>query len=313
MLAAVEVVMIPRRKSKERLKKPPWLKQRLPSGSVHEKFSALLNKEQIHTVCQEAQCPNIWECFSRKTATFMIMGDRCTRNCRFCAVAHGPDSPPDPAEPARIAGTVQNLQIDYAVITSVTRDDLPDGGASFFVQTVNEIRQRVPDVRIELLIPDFQGNQNAVKSIVRTHPDVLNHNIETVQRLYAAVRPEAIYQRSLDLLKQVVTDTPKVITKSGLMLGLGELPEEIHNTLEDLFEAGCRLLTLGQYLQPTQTHLPVERFLPPEEFSDWGKIALDMGFTGVASGPFVRSSYQAKKLFQIASTYDHTKAAVKFL
>jgi len=243
----------------------------------------------------------------------MIMGDRCTRNCRFCAVAHGPDSPPDPAEPARIAGTVQNLQIDYAVITSVTRDDLPDGGASFFVRTVNEIRQRVPEVRIELLIPDFKGSENAVKSIVRTQPDVLNHNIETVRRLYAAVRPEAIYRRSLHLLKQVVTDTPEMITKSGLMLGLGELPEEIHNTLEDLFEAGCRLLTLGQYLQPTQAHLPVDRFLSPEEFSDWRKVALDMGFTEVASSPFVRSSYQAKKLFQTASAYDHTKAAVKIL
>ena len=297
--------MIQRQKSNERLKKPSWLKQRLPSGSVHEEFSARLNKEQIHTVCQAAQCPNIWECFSRKTATFMIMGDRCTRNCRFCAVAHGPDSPPDPDEPARIAGTVQNLQIDYVVITSVTRDDLSDGGASFFVRTVNEIRQTVPDVRIELLIPDFQGDEDAVKSIVQTHPDVLNHNIETVGRLYAAVRPEAIYRRSLDLLKQVVTEAPKVITKSGLMLGFGELPEEIHNTLEDLFAAGCRLLTLGQYLQPTKAHLPVDRFLPPEEFSDWRKIALDMGFTEVASGPFVRSSYQAKKLFQTALLYDH--------
>ncbi|MBW2556932.1 MAG: lipoyl synthase, partial [Deltaproteobacteria bacterium] len=274
--------MIQRQKSKERLKKPSWLKQRLPSGSVHEKFSALLNKEQIHTVCQEAQCPNIWECFSRKTATVMIMGDRCTRNCRFCAVAHGPDSPPDPDEPARIARTAQNLQIDYAVITSVTRDDLSDGGASFFVRTVNELRQRIPDALIELLIPDFKGDQDAVRSILEVHPDVLNHNIETVPRLYAAVRPEAIYQRSLDLLKQVFTDTPKVITKSGLMLGLGELPQEIHNTLEDLFETGCRLLTLGQYLQPTKAHLPVDRFLPPGEFSHWRKIALDMGFAEVA-------------------------------
>jgi lipoic acid synthetase len=296
--------MIHRRKSEERLKKPPWLKQRLPSGSVHEKFSALLNQEQIHTVCQEAQCPNIWECFSRKTVTFMIMGDRCTRNCRFCAVAHGPNSPPDPDEPARIAKTAQNLQIDYAVITSVTRDDLPDGGASFFVRTVKEIRQSVPDALIELLIPDFKGDQDAVRSILEVQPDVLNHNIETVPRLYAAVRPEAIYRRSLGILKQVVTETPKVITKSGLMLGLGELPQEIHNTLEDLFEAGCRLLTLGQYLQPTKAHLPVDRFLPPGEFSHWRKIALDMGFAEVASGPFVRSSYQAKKLFQTASRDD---------
>ena len=296
--------MIQRQKSDTRLKKPPWLKQRLPSGSVHETFSALLNKEQIHTVCQAAQCPNIWECFSRKTATFMIMGDRCTRNCRFCAVAHGPDSPPDPDEPFRIARTAQNLQIDYAVITSVTRDDLPDGGASFFVQTVNEIRQRIPDARIELLIPDFKGDQDAVRSILEVHPDVLNHNIETVPRLYAAVRPEAVYRRSLDLLKPAVNEAPKVITKSGLMLGLGELPQEIQNTLEDLLETGCRLLTLGQYLQPTKAHLPVDRFLPPEEFSRWRNIALDMGFTEVVSGPFVRSSYKAKRLFQAAAVND---------
>jgi len=234
----------------------------------------------------------------------MIMGDRCTRNCRFCAVAYGPDSPPDPDEPARIARTAQNLQIDYAVITSVTRDDLPDGGASFFVRTVNEIRQRIPDVLIELLIPDFKGDQDAVRSILEVHPDVLNHNIETVPRLYAAVRPEAIYRRSLDLLKLVVNEVPKVITKSGLMLGLGELPQEIHNTLEDLLETGCRLLTLGQYLQPTKAHLPVDRFLPPGEFSRWRNIALDMGFAEVASGPFVRSSYGAKNLFQTASLND---------
>jgi lipoic acid synthetase len=294
-----------RQKSNKRPKKPPWLKKRLPSGSVHETFSLLLNQENIHTVCQEAQCPNIWECFSRKTATFMIMGDRCTRNCRFCAVANGPNSPPDPDEPARIARTAQDLQIDYAVITSVTRDDLPDGGASFFVRTVNEIRQRIPDVRIELLVPDFQGNEDAVRSIVQAHPDVLNHNMETVERLYAAVRPEAIYRRSLDLLYQVATDNPKIITKSGLMLGLGELSREIHTTLEDLLETGCRLLTLGQYLQPTKAHLPVERYLPPEEFSRWRNIALDRGFTEVTSGPFVRSSYEAKKLFQTASSHHH--------
>jgi lipoic acid synthetase len=294
-----------RQKSNQRLKTPPWLKQRLPSGSAHETFSALLNRENIHTVCQEAHCPNIWECFSRKTATFMIMGDRCTRNCRFCAVAHGTNRPPDPDEPARIARTAQDLQIDYAVITSVTRDDLPDGGASFFVRTANEIRQRISDVRIELLVPDFQGNEDAISSIVQARPDVLNHNMETVERLYAAVRPEAIYRRSLALLKQVATDSLKIITKSGLMLGLGELPHEIHDTLGDLLETGCRLLTLGQYLQPTKAHLPVDRFLPPEEFSHWRNIALDMGFTEVASGPIVRSSYQAKNLFLTASTTDH--------
>ena len=287
-----------RRVAEEHTVKPPWLKQRLPSGSVHEKFSSLIGKAQLHTVCQKAQCPNIYQCFSRKTATFMIMGDRCTRNCRFCAVAHGPDNPPDPEEPVRIAGMVRDLNLDYVVITSVTRDDLPDGGAFFFVRTVKEVRRKVPHALVELLIPDFQGNKDALRSITEVRPDVLNHNIETVPRLYSIVRPEAIYQRSLNLLKQVITFDSGIITKSGLMLGLGELPEEIRNTLQDLLEAGCQLLTLGQYLRPTKDHLPVKRFIPPKEFDHWRKIALKMGFTEVASGPFVRSSYQAKKLYR---------------
>ncbi|MBW2605707.1 MAG: lipoyl synthase [Deltaproteobacteria bacterium] len=278
--------------------KPIWLKQRLPSGSMHEKVAALIGKAKIHTVCQKAQCPNIWECFSRKTATFMIMGDHCTRNCMFCAVTHGPNRFPDPEEPVRIAGMVQNLNLDYVVITSVTRDDLPDGGASFFVRTVKEIRRKVPHALIELLIPDFQGNKDALRNIVEIRPDVLNHNIETIPRLYTTVRPEAIYQRSLDLLRQVVTFDSTIITKSGLMLGLGEQPEEILNTLKDLLDAGCQLVTMGQYLQPTKAHLPVERYIPPREFNHWRKIALEMGFAEVASGPFVRSSYNAKKLYR---------------
>ncbi|MFO7555418.1 MAG: lipoyl synthase [Desulfobacterales bacterium] len=290
--------MTSHRVAEEHTVKPPWLKQRLPSGSVHEKFSSLIGKAKLHTVCQKAQCPNIYQCFSRKTATFMIMGDRCTRNCRFCAVAHGPDNPLDPEEPVRIAGMVRDLNLDYVVITSVTRDDLPDGGASFFVRTVKEVRRKVPHALVELLIPDFQGNKDALRSITEVRPDVLNHNIETVPRLYSIVRPEAIYQRSLNLLKQVITFDSGIITKSGLMLGLGELPEEIHNTLQDLLEAGCQLLTLGQYLRPTKNHLPVERFIPPKEFDHWRKIALKMGFAEVASGPFVRSSYQAKKLYR---------------
>ena len=192
--------MTSRRLAEEQKVSPPWLKKRLSSGSVHEKFSSLLSQTQIHTVCQEAQCPNIWECFSLKTATFMIMGDHCTRNCRFCAVAHGPNRLPDPEEPVRIAGMVQNLNLDYVVITSVTRDDLPDGGASFFVRTVKEIRRKVPDIIIELLIPDLQGNKDALKSITEVRLDVLNHNIETVPRLYTMVRPDAIYHRSINLL-----------------------------------------------------------------------------------------------------------------
>jgi lipoic acid synthetase len=293
--------MKPHRVEEGQRGKPYWLKQRLPAGFICEEVGNLINNTKVHTVCQEAQCPNIWECFSRKTATFMIMGNRCTRNCRFCAVAHGPNRFPDPEEPARIAGMVQNLNLDYVVITSVTRDDLPDGGSSFFVRTVKEIRRKVPNALVELLIPDFQGNKDALKSIIEVRPDVLNHNIETVPRLYAIVRPEAIYQRSLNLLKQVVTFDSTIITKSGLMLGLGEQPEEIINALKDLLDAGCQLVTMGQYLQPTKTHLPVERYIPPKEFDNWRKIALEMGFTEVAGGPFVRSSYNAKNLYQAAT------------
>lgn len=291
--------------------KPVWLKQRLPSGSAHEKVGAMISKAKIHTVCEKAQCPNIWECFSRKTATFMIMGDHCTRNCGFCAVAHGPNRFPDPEEPVRIAGMVQNLNLDYVVITSVTRDDLPDGGASFFVRTVKEIRQKVPHALIELLIPDFKGNKDSLKRIIEVRPDVLNHNIETIPRLYTMIRPEAIYQRSLDLLRRVVTFDSTIITKSGLMLGLGEQPEEILNALKDLLDAGCQLVTMGQYLQPTKAHLPVERYIPPEEFDNWRKIALEMGFVEVASGPFIRSSYNAKKLFQAVSVVTPSSSGLR--
>jgi lipoyl synthase len=283
---------------KEHGSKPVWLKKRFPSGAIHEEVGTLISKAKIHTVCQKAQCPNIWECFSRKTATFMIMGDRCTRNCRFCAVVHGPRHPPDPDEPARVAETVRRLNLDYVVVTSVTRDDLADGGAFFFVRTINEIRKEVPDALIELLIPDLKGNKDALRSIVEARPDVLNHNIETVPRLYPVVRPEAVYRRSLDLLKQVVAFDSSIVAKSGLMLGLGENTGEILDTLKDLLNAGCRLLTLGQYLQPTKAHLPVKRFVPPQEFDNWRKIAIEMGFIEAACGPFVRSSYHAKKLYQ---------------
>ena len=291
------------RVTKKQQVKPPWLKRRLPSGFICEEVGTLINNAKVHTVCQEAQCPNIWECFSRKTATFMIMGDHCTRNCRFCAVANGPNRFPDPEEPLRIARMVHNLSLDYVVITSVTRDDLPDGGASFFVRTVKEIRRKVPHALIELLTPDFQGNKDALRSIAEVRPDVLNHNIETVPRLYTIVRPEAAYRRSLDLLKHVVTFDSTIITKSGLMLGLGEQPEEILNTLKDLLDAGCQLVTIGQYLQPTKAHLPVERYIPPKEFDDWRNVALEVGFAEVASGPFVRSSYHAKKLYQTVKPF----------
>jgi lipoic acid synthetase len=284
--------------SKSHAPKPPWLKKRLPSGPDFENVKVLINESQLHTVCQEAKCPNIWECFSKYTATFLILGDRCTRNCRFCAVTHGPLTPPDPKEPARVAKTAQAMNLQYVVVTSVTRDDLPDGGAGIFADTILEIRNRMPDTKVEVLIPDFQGNAQAIETVLKAHPDVLNHNIETVPRLYSTVRPEAVYARSLELLKSVPTFDPAIPTKSGLMLGLGETSYEIHQTLEDLLDAGCRILTLGQYLQPTHKHLSVTRFVTPDEFDHWQKIAYGLGFSEVASGPFVRSSYDAHELFQ---------------
>ena len=284
--------------SKIILKKPPWLKRSLPSGSEQEAVRALLRKGRLHTVCQEAKCPNLWECFSQKTATFLIMGSRCTRNCRFCAVSHGPVSPPDREEPIRVAEAVQQMQLSYVVITSVTRDDLSDGGASYFSATIHEIRKKISDILVEVLIPDFQGNEASIQSIVDAQPDILNHNLETVPRLYNSVRPQAGYRRSLELLKHVHLYDPDLPTKSGLMLGLGEKPEEIQETLKDLLDVGCRILTLGQYLQPSAQHLPVYHFVPPEEFDIWRKKALEIGFSKVASGPFIRSSYHAKTLFQ---------------
>ena len=283
-----------------RLRKPDWLKQRLPSGPDFEKIKGMIRKDRLHTVCQEAGCPNIWECFSHHTATFLIMGSRCTRNCRFCAVTEGPLEPPDPEEPARVASVARQMGLKYVVVTSVTRDDLPDGGAGHFVETIEKLRQEIPDVCVEVLIPDFQGSQNALEAVLNAHPDVLNHNIETVPRLYPEVRPQADYRRSLDLIQRARKYDPARLTKSGLMLGLGEHPAEISRTLEDMFKAGCQMLTLGQYLQPSKDHLPVKRYIPPEEFEEWRRSALQMGFAEVASGPFVRSSYHAKELFQEA-------------
>ena len=283
---------------KTQKQKPPWLKRRLPSGPDYGYIRRLVDKGQLHTVCQEAKCPNIWECFSHHTATFLILGDRCTRNCRFCAVAHDPVGPPDQNEPMRVAQAAKEMGLKYVVVTSVTRDDLPDGGAGHFAATIHELRKYLPDALIEVLIPDFQGSKDALKTVVDSRPDVLNHNIETVQRLYSSVRPGAGYQRSLDLLGKVKAMTEGIPTKSGLMLGLGETDDEIRNTLKDLSGVGCDYLTLGQYLQPTKSHLPVERYIPPEEFEEWKIWALEIGFTEEASGPFVRSSYHAKELFQ---------------
>ena len=278
--------------------KPRWLKKRLPTGPEYEKVKQLIDEDRLHTVCQEAKCPNMWECFSQQTATFLIMGSRCTRNCRFCSVAQGPAGPPDPAEPERVAEAVLQMGLSYVVITSVTRDDLADGGAVYFAKTIEAVHRRIPSAKVEVLIPDFQGNARALETVLNAQPDILNHNIETVPRLYPIVRPQARYGRSLQLFSRVKTYAPGMPIKSGLMLGLGESFEEIRSTLKDLIEAGCRILTLGQYLQPSKAHLSVKRFVSPDEFEDWKHTALEMGFSEVASGPFVRSSYHARELYQ---------------
>jgi len=289
--------MMQNQRSKKQVPKPHWLKRRLPTGGMYEEMRTLLTESRLHTVCEEARCPNIWECFSQQTSTFLIMGPRCTRNCGFCAVFHGPPDPPDPDEPARVAETAEHMRLTYVVVTSVTRDDLPDGGAGHFARTIEEIRKRIPNVLVEVLIPDFQGSKGALVTVVGAHPDVLNHNLETVPRLYPVVRPGAAYSRSLELLRLARQIDPSIRTKSGLMLGLGEVSEEVKRTLKDLVDTGCSILTLGQYLQPTRQHLPVRRFIPPEEFDQWRETALEMGFSEAACGPFVRSSYHARELY----------------
>lgn len=278
--------------------KPRWLRRRLPTGPEYERIRHLIKDQRLATVCQEAMCPNQFECFGRGTATFMILGDRCSRNCRFCAVGHGPQGPPDPEEPGRVAEAVRALGLRYCVITSVTRDDLADGGAGHFAATIQTLRAKNPQLLIEVLIPDFQGDAEALATVLAAGPDVLNHNLETVARLYPIVRPEAKYGRSLELLRQSKAIAPGVATKSGIMVGLGETTEELLQLFADLRQADCDILTIGQYLQPSRGHLEVIRFLPPEEFVTLGQQALALGFGAVAAAPFVRSSYQAEGLYR---------------
>jgi lipoic acid synthetase len=294
--------IIPMSASINRIKtgKPKWLRRSLPTGPEYEKIRQLLKSHDLTTVCREAKCPNQFECYGKGTATFMILGERCTRNCRFCAVGHQPESLPDPEEPERVAEAVVILGLRYAVVTSVTRDDLADGGASFFAETIRALRKRSPKTLVEVLIPDLQGNWQALKTILEAGPDVLNHNIETVAALYPEVRPQAQYRRSLELLRQAKVISPRIPTKSGIMLGFGETHTDLQQTWHDLLAAGCDILTMGQYLQPSADHLPVHRFLPPEEFTELETEALALGFAGVASAPFVRSSYQAEKLYRQA-------------
>jgi len=280
------------------MRKPPWLKKRIPPFQDVQKVRSILEQTDLHTVCQEARCPNLGECFARETATFLILGRVCTRDCGFCAVERGAPGPPDEAEPQRVAQAVQKMGLHYVVITSVTRDDLPDGGASSFAKTIRAIRALNPKIKVEVLIPDFKGDQASLKTVLKESPEILNHNIETIPRFYPRVRPLADYKRSLDLLKKSKKDCPHIPTKSGYMLGFGETREEVLELLRDLKEAGCDFLTIGQYLQPRQDRLPVIRFVPPEEFEEYKRIAERMGFRAVASGPFVRSSFHAAQMFE---------------
>ncbi len=274
--------------------KPDWLKKKLNADrSKLSEIKVMLRSLRLHTVCEEARCPNIGECFASRTATFMIFGDICTRNCRFCAVSKGIPGSPDPKEPENISNAVHVLQLRHVVITSVTRDDLDDGGASQFVDVVRKLKENCPETTIELLIPDLNGNWKALEKIVREHPDVLNHNVETVPSLYSNVRPGATYERSIGLLQRVKEIDSSIITKSGIMVGLGEGEDEVKSVIEDLLGAGCSMLTIGQYLQPSLNHLPVVEYITPEQFEGYKIFALERGFSFVASGTLVRSSYHA--------------------
>lgn len=271
---------------------PEWLKVPFPAGQNFQDIRSLIKRYQLHTVCESAHCPNIGECWNDRTATFMILGDICTRTCRFCAVKKNETpSAIDCDEPFRVAEAVKKLNLNYVVITSVTRDDLDDGGASIFATTINEIYKVLPGCKIEVLIPDFKGKESSLKKVIEAKPSVLNHNLETVSRLYQKVRPQADYLRSLELLKRA--KYAGMITKSGLMLGLGESNDEIIKVMHDLRTIECNILTLGQYLQPSSDHLPIDRYLSPDEFDQMKFEALKMGFDYVESGPLVRSSYHA--------------------
>ena len=272
---------------------PSWLRVKTGKASRTGRMGELLRGCGVHTVCEEAHCPNIGECFTAGTATFMILGAVCTRNCRFCAVRHGRPEPPDPEEPQRVAEAAARLGLDYVVVTCVTRDDLPDGGAQQFVRTVAALRERMPEVEVEILTSDFGGAQEPLQTVLASRPTVLNHNIETVRRLLAVVRPQADYDRSLNVLRTAAEAAPEIVIKSGLMLGLGETAEEADETLKDLAEAGCRIVTIGQYLRPSPAHLPVARYVPPDEFEEYREMGLRHGIGEVISGPFVRSSYHA--------------------
>jgi lipoic acid synthetase len=275
-------------------RKPEWIRAKAPVTPEVMRLKGLLREHNLHTICEEAACPNLGECFTHGTATFLIMGQICTRRCPFCDVAHGKPDPLDENEPAHLAKTIAAMQLKHVVVTSVDRDDLRDGGAAHFRECIREIRSQSPETNIEVLVPDFRGRMNvALEVLAGNPPDIFNHNLESIPRLYKAVRPGSDYQWSLNLIKNFQEQHPDIPTKSGLMLGLGESMDEIKQVMQDLRDHGCRMLTLGQYLQPSRHHLAVERFVTPAEFDELAKVAKEMGFEHVASGPMVRSSYHA--------------------
>jgi lipoic acid synthetase len=272
---------------------PPWFKVRISHGPDYQDIRRIMDRLKLHTICEEARCPNVWECWNNRTATFLILGDICTRRCHYCAVTTGRPKDLDREEPFRVAKAVRALGLRHAVITSVNRDELDDGGASIFVQTIREIRQLIPTCAVEVLIPDFEGNEQALKTVVSEKPDILNHNIETVRRLFPSIRPQGKYDRSIELLGRA--KGMGATTKSGLIVGMGETPEEICEVMRDLRTVGCDIMTIGQYLQPTKQHLPVARFYHPDEFAALKEEGLALGFGHVESGPLVRSSYHAEQ------------------
>ena len=280
---------------REGSRKPFWLKVPFPGGSQYLRLKGLLRASGLHTVCEEARCPNIGECFQNGTATFMILGDVCTRACAFCAVTSGRPTGLDLAEPLKVAQAASRLGLRHAVVTSVTRDDLPDGGASIFAATIRAVRHLSPDTSVEVLIPDFQGSREALAAVMAAAPDILNHNVETVPSLYRRVQPKAVYRRSLEVLAQAREMDRDVITKSGLMVGLGEEHEELLAVMADLVATGCDVLTIGQYLQPTPRHRPVARYYHPDEFAELARAGRRLGFRHVEAGPLVRSSYHAER------------------
>ena len=279
---------------------PPWIRLQMRADSQFAEVDNLVNRMLLNTVCQDAKCPNIHECWGRGTATFMILGETCTRACTFCAIKSGRPALLDLDEPRRLAEAASRMNLTHVVVTSVARDDLPDGGARLFADTILALREARPDVGIEVLIPDFGGSEKAIETVLDARPDVLNHNVETVRRLQSVIRPQAAYGRTLSVLRAAARRSPGVIAKSGIMLGLGEEDREIEETLHDLLEAGCELLTMGQYLRPTRHHAQVVRFVEPAEFDAWARRAEELGFKAVASGPMVRSSYKADLLLQSA-------------